>query len=169
MRPVSNHTFNRAYIPKHGEVNDTWILIPPHVLANQSTLKEEFQIIVFDNGVLSNDTIVSHHDRKLTTRSIMRPVSNHTSSWTSIPNHGEVNDTWIHSPSHEFANQSTLKEDFQIIVFGNGVLSNDTMIPHPDGKLFNPFIIYVSVLVLLLTMSGVIILIKLMQKYKRKT
>ena len=99
----------------------------------------------------------------------MRPVSNPTSSWTYIRNHGEVNDTWIHSPSHELANQSTLKKDFQIIMFGNGVLSNDTMIPHHDRKLLIPIIIYVSVMVLLLTMSGVIILIKLMQKYKRKT
>lgn len=102
-------------------------------------------------------------------RTIMRPVSNHTFNRAYIPKHGEVNDTWILIPPHVLANQSTLKEDFQIIMFGNGVLSNDTMIPHHDGKLFNPFIIYVSVMVLLLTMSGVIILIKLMQKYKRKT
>ena len=108
-------------------------------------------------------SVICVHARILTTT-----VSNLTFKRTYIPNHGKANDTGRSISSHILANQTTLNENYEIIVFGNGLLSNETTVPHHDKKLPMTFISYVSVMVSLLGMAGVVILVKLMQKYKRK-
>ena len=100
---------------------------------------------------------------------IKRPVSYRTHKCMYIPIEGQINDTWIPIPPKAFQNHSALRKHFKWV--SNAVMCNDTQLPsYPKPKVDSmiPFIMCVSIMVILVGLGIVFLIVRLMQNLKRR-